>query len=148
MIQIVGFLVAIGIATAVASDASRLGAKRGRLGGGLLDMGPVGWFFVCLISVLIGLICYRVARRRLLAVLAGEHYAPPGGYPRNAPPPTPHGQYPPAPYPPAPYPPSQYPPHATPPEVMADPPERLRGMVESGEISQWELNAMNRWRRS
>jgi len=50
----------------VAIDASKLGARRGRLGGGLLDMGPVGWFFSCFLFWLIAFPCYLVARPRLL----------------------------------------------------------------------------------
>lgn len=50
----------------VAVDASRLGAKRGALGGGMLDMGPVGWFFACLLLWIITFPCYLVARPKLV----------------------------------------------------------------------------------
>jgi hypothetical protein len=38
--QIIG-LIELALAIWVAVDASKLGARRGKLGGGLLDMGPV-----------------------------------------------------------------------------------------------------------
>lgn len=54
--QALGFLTVLGLvgilhlvlAAVVASAASRMGARRGRLGRGLLDMGPTAWF-VCVL---------------------------------------------------------------------------------------------------
>ncbi|HET9060710.1 MAG TPA: hypothetical protein VFN61_12375 [Acidimicrobiales bacterium] len=75
---------------AVGIDASRLGAKRGTLGGGFLDMGPEAWFFCCLFIWVISFPCYLVVRGRLqsahrLGMLAG---VPPAGAPAPfAPPP-------------------------------------------------------------
>jgi hypothetical protein len=47
-------------------DSIRLGAKRGALGGGFLDMGPVAWFFACLLLWIVAMPCYLVTRRRLV----------------------------------------------------------------------------------
>lgn len=58
-------IILIASAVSVAYDASRLGARRGALGGGLLDMGPISWFFACLLIPIIGIPCYFVARPRL-----------------------------------------------------------------------------------
>jgi hypothetical protein len=52
-------------ALAISIDASRLGARRGRLGGGFVDMGPVGWFFSCWLFWIVTVPCYLVARPRL-----------------------------------------------------------------------------------
>jgi hypothetical protein len=60
------FLVAIVSSLWVLSDSIRLGAKRGGLGGGLLDMGPVGWFLVTLLFWIVGMPCYLVTRPRLV----------------------------------------------------------------------------------
>lgn len=62
-----GRLIVLLCAIAVAIDASRLGAKRGRLGGGFLDMGPVAWFFATWLLFVIAFPCYMVARPRLVA---------------------------------------------------------------------------------
>jgi hypothetical protein len=51
----------------VGVDSSRLGARRGALGGGLLDMGPISWMFVCLFFWIRAFPCYLVARQRLQA---------------------------------------------------------------------------------
>jgi hypothetical protein len=59
-------LIPLGLAIWVAYDASRLGAQRGRLGGGLLDRGPVAWFFAVAVFGLIGIVCYKSIRSRLL----------------------------------------------------------------------------------
>lgn len=67
MVQVAGLVIGLLIATLVSRDARRLGAQRGRLGGGLLDMGPVGWFFTSWLLGLIGWLCYAIARRRLKA---------------------------------------------------------------------------------
>jgi hypothetical protein len=79
------WLVVILSSLAVLFDANRLGAKRGGLGGGLLDMGAVGWFFTCLIVWIPGMVCYAIMRPKLVdrriwmsAVGLGGPYAPPG----------------------------------------------------------------------
>ena len=75
--------VVLAAAVWVAVDSANLGAHRGRLGGGLLDMGPVAWFFAVLLLWLIGLPCYLYARTRLVAVRDTER--------RRAALPVPHG---------------------------------------------------------
>jgi hypothetical protein len=60
------YLLVIGSAIWVAVDASRLDAKRGALGGGLLDMGPAAWFFACLLFWIITLPCYLATRPKLV----------------------------------------------------------------------------------
>jgi hypothetical protein len=120
-------LVVVGTAIWVAVDAGRLGAKRGALGGGLLDMGPASWFFACLLLWIVALPCYLATRPKLVRrarVLAmhpqfaapahGQPWpqTPVGGYafaPGSSPVP-PHFATPAAPaYPPAGPPPGYYP---------------------------------------
>ena len=60
------FPVVIVTAICVAVDASRLGATRGGLGGGLLDMGPASWFFACLLLWIVALPCYLATRPKLV----------------------------------------------------------------------------------
>lgn len=60
------YLVVIGSAIWIAIDASRLGAKRGALGGGMLDMGPAGWFFATLLLWIVALPCYLTTRPKLV----------------------------------------------------------------------------------
>jgi hypothetical protein len=60
------FLVVVGSGIWVLIDSSRLGAKRGALGGGFLDMGPVGWFLVTLLLWIVGFPCYLAVRPRLV----------------------------------------------------------------------------------
>ncbi len=60
------YLFVVASAIWVAVDASRLGAKRGALGGGLLDMGPVAWFFACALLWIIALPCYLITRPKLV----------------------------------------------------------------------------------
>jgi hypothetical protein len=48
----------------VGFDAHTLGMKRGRLGGGTLDMGVAAWVICCLIVWIIAFPCYLVARGR------------------------------------------------------------------------------------
>jgi Protein of unknown function (DUF2510) len=60
------YLVVIGFAIWVLVDASRLGARRGALGGGFLDMGPAAWFFACLLFWIVAIPCYLATRRRLV----------------------------------------------------------------------------------
>ena len=66
MVGAIGSLVVIASAIWVAIDASRLGAKRGYLGGGLLDMGPVAWFFVVFLLWIVGLPAYLFTRPKYI----------------------------------------------------------------------------------
>jgi hypothetical protein len=59
-------LVVLAVAFGVAFDAHRLGAKRGVLGGGLLDMGPVAWFFCLVMMWIVALPCYLIKRPKLV----------------------------------------------------------------------------------
>ena len=65
MLQWVVLLVVVAAAVLVLVDSARLGARRGALGGGLLDIGPVGWFVGVLLVWFVALPAYLVARRRL-----------------------------------------------------------------------------------
>lgn len=66
MATVIVWLVELALCVWVLIDSIRLGARRGGLGGGMLDMGPAGWFFSCLLIPLIGLICYACTRPRLV----------------------------------------------------------------------------------
>ena len=68
MLQWVVLLVVVAAAVLVLVDSARLGARRGALGGGLLDIGPVGWFVCVLLVWFVALPAYLVARRRLVAL--------------------------------------------------------------------------------
>jgi hypothetical protein len=113
-------IVVLGSTIWVASDASNLGARKGATGGGFLDMGPVAWFFACLLLWIIAFPCYLIHRPRLKAARArtgpyGSYPPPqaPWGYasgPTVNPPPHPPwgyatapGAYPPPPAPPQPW---------------------------------------------
>ena len=78
------YLVVLGTAIWAGIDASQLGARRGVLGGGFLDMGPVAWFFAVWLLWIIAFPCYLVARPRLVAVRDAAAYpqiaAAPYGY--------------------------------------------------------------------
>jgi hypothetical protein len=52
----------LGSSTWVLIDAKQLGAKRGRLGGGFLDMGYWGWFFACLLLWILAFPFYLIKR--------------------------------------------------------------------------------------
>jgi len=60
------FLIVLGTAIWVGVDASRLGAKRGVLGGGMLDMGPAAWFFASLLLWIVALPSYLATRPKLV----------------------------------------------------------------------------------
>ncbi|MFI7589251.1 hypothetical protein ACIB24_19470 [Spongisporangium articulatum] len=105
-------LVALGCAIWVAFDSVQLRAERGRLGGGLLDQGPIAWSLSVLLVWLIAFPCYLLTRPRLVRAQhreQWERWQRPAYAPVNAhvlPPPFPYPvalqHYPPpqAPYPP------------------------------------------------
>lgn len=69
----------------VAIDASKLGVRRGGLGGGFNDVGPVSWFFACLLIWLIGFTAYLITRPRYVAAAAARAGSPsPGNGPTLA----------------------------------------------------------------
>jgi len=72
MLGLVILLVVIGTSIWVAVDTSRLGVKRGCLGGGFVDMGPVGWFFAVLLIWIIGFPIYLVTRPKYAALRSVE----------------------------------------------------------------------------
>jgi hypothetical protein len=55
----------LAIAIFVGLDAARLGARRGRLGGSLTDMGPVAWFFSVALIPVVGVTAYLLTRGQL-----------------------------------------------------------------------------------
>lgn len=46
-------------------DSIQIGARRGLLGGGMLDIGPAGWFFCCLVLWVIGFPAYLITRSKI-----------------------------------------------------------------------------------
>lgn len=92
MVRAILSLLIVGTTIWVAVDTSRLGVKRGCLGGGLADMGVVGWsiavFFLWIIAVPLYLVTRRKYVRRARAPGSGQvpsaaapALAPPGWYP-------------------------------------------------------------------
>jgi hypothetical protein len=79
----VGFIFLLGIVGSsiwVAIDASKLGARRGALGGGMLDMGVASWTICCLIVWIVSFPCYLVARSKLIELRKVSVYGAPQLY--------------------------------------------------------------------
>jgi len=71
------WILVVGSAIWVAFDSRNLGAKAGVLGGGMADMGPVGWFLVVLLLWIVGFPAYLATRPRYVALKAGGAVVPP-----------------------------------------------------------------------
>lgn len=67
MSNLVVLVVTVALSVWIYRDAKRLGAHRGALGGGLLDMGPVGWLVACLMIPIVTAPFYLAVARRKLA---------------------------------------------------------------------------------
>jgi hypothetical protein len=63
------YLVVLGTTIWVGIDAHNLGMRRGRMGGGFLDMGVATWVICCVLLWIIAFPCYLVARGRYQAML-------------------------------------------------------------------------------
>jgi hypothetical protein len=63
-LAIIGSVIWVGI------DANNLGMKRGKLGGGPIDMGVASWVLCCLFLWIISFPCYLVARSKYKALPA------------------------------------------------------------------------------
>jgi hypothetical protein len=72
LISVIFLLLVIGTSIWVGIDAGNLGVKRGRLGGGGLDMSVAAWVVCCLLLWIIAFPCYLVARGRYQALRAGS----------------------------------------------------------------------------
>jgi hypothetical protein len=68
VVSVIILIVVVGSAIWVAVDASNLGVKKGCLGGGLVDSGPVAWFFVTLLLWIIGFPLYLATRPKYVAL--------------------------------------------------------------------------------
>ncbi len=55
----------------VGLDASKLGMKRGQLGGGIVDMSVASWVICCLFLWIISFPCYLVARSKYKSLPIG-----------------------------------------------------------------------------
>src|SRR5207253_2655699 len=64
------YLVVLASSVWVLLDARRLGITK-RTGGGFLNMGPIGWFFSCLLLWAVGFPAYLVTRRKYKRAVAG-----------------------------------------------------------------------------
>ena len=62
------FLLIVGTAVWVGFDAQELEMRRGRLGGGPIDMGTRAWVVCCLFLWVISFPCYLVARSKYVAL--------------------------------------------------------------------------------
>jgi len=68
VVSIIILIVVVGSAIWVAVDASNLGVKKGCLGGGFVDSGPIAWFFVTLLLWIIGFPLYLATRPKYVAL--------------------------------------------------------------------------------
>ena len=106
----------------VGIDASNLGVKRGRLGGGSLDMSTASWVICCLLLWVLAFPCYLAARAKYKALAGPWHAGNNGGLGFTPPfaqqPAMASGQYSPA-YGAAPMP-ATYAPPAAPPQMSPD----------------------------
>ena len=57
-------IIIVGTSIWVAIDASTIGVKKGQLKG-MADLGPAGWFFVCLLIWIVGFPFYLAKRGEL-----------------------------------------------------------------------------------
>lgn len=62
------WILVIGTSVWMGAESSSLGAKRGRLGGGLFDMGAAGWFFGGLLLWIVFFPAYLATRGRYSAL--------------------------------------------------------------------------------
>jgi hypothetical protein len=62
------FLVIVGTTVWVGFDAQELEMRKGRLGGGPVDMGTRAWVVCCLLLWVIAFPCYLVARSKYVAM--------------------------------------------------------------------------------
>jgi hypothetical protein len=69
------YLALLASAVWVGFDSKRLGVKAGVLGGGMADIGPVGWFFVVLLLWIIGFPAYLATRPKYVALASGTAVA-------------------------------------------------------------------------
>jgi hypothetical protein len=76
------WLAILGSVIWVGFDAHTLGMKRGRLGGGTLDMGVASWIICCLFIWVIAFPCYIVARGRYQSMASTGTY---GAFPAASP---------------------------------------------------------------
>lgn len=67
-------LIVLGTAIWVYFDAQSIGVEKGRLKG-LADMGPVGWFFACLLFWIIGFPLYLAKRSEYKRIKASHNQA-------------------------------------------------------------------------
>lgn len=70
-IRLMFFVVIVATTIWVGLDASKLGVKRGRLGGGVVDMSVTSWVICCLVLWIISFPCYLVARSKYRALSRG-----------------------------------------------------------------------------
>lgn len=71
----------------VGVDASKLGVKKGKLGGGVVDMSVTSWVICCFFLWLIAFPCYLVARGKYHALNRRGAYVPgpaAGGWPQQS----------------------------------------------------------------
>lgn len=69
-------LIVIGTSIWVAFDAQKIGIKRGQLGGGILDMGCWGWFFLCLLLWIVGFPLYLIKRPEYIKLNQNQNNSP------------------------------------------------------------------------
>lgn len=66
-LSILMWIIVIGTSIWVAIDASSIGVKKGQISG-VADMGPVGWFFVCLLLWIVGFPFYLSKRGEYIRI--------------------------------------------------------------------------------
>jgi len=67
MMEAILLLMVVGTSIWVVSDAKAIGVQKGQVKG-FLDLGPWGWFFVCLFLWIVGFPAYLAMRGKYKAV--------------------------------------------------------------------------------
>ncbi len=66
--RLIYFVIIVASTIWVAVDANKLGMRRGRLHGGVLDMGVASWTICCFFLWIVSFPCYLVARSKYRAM--------------------------------------------------------------------------------
>ncbi len=71
-IDVLILLAIVGTSIWVLFDAKQIGVKKGQMKGGVVDNGPVGWFFGSLLLWIVVFPLYLVKRSEYIAINSGK----------------------------------------------------------------------------